>query len=251
MTNDLTIRGREDDLIRELERIPAILAGREPDPYGYSVVVAGRVANVVLSDIQEAYIIKARGGMDASGMRWAPLKPETIARRRIGSKTRKKLGISKNTKRGLLSSKQNAKWNAIYRSKLPQAIAMHGPQKGSQLAAQMAWGILKKEGAKTRINDLANRQVEIMRDTDLLFSSLSPGVVDKPGSPPGQVFGINPGGFVIGSNVPYAAAQHAKRRLWPEPKDIPSAWLTRWLGALARGIVQVLPDHLQDVFKGA
>jgi phage gpG-like protein len=51
----------------------------------------------------------------------------------------------------------------------------------------------------------------LLRDKGILFNSLSMTL-----SRPGEVG--------VGSNVPYAIHAHAKRPLWPDPKDWPSRW---------------------------
>lgn len=52
------------------------------------------VGMVILGLIKKAFITKARGGTDESGLRWAPLSPVTIARRlgRTRPKPKKKAG---------------------------------------------------------------------------------------------------------------------------------------------------------------
>lgn len=251
MTNEeIRYRGNGAQLRRELLRIPAILAGKEPDPYGYTDAVVGRLGNAVLGTIQLAFIAKSRGGTDESGLKWAPLKRETIAQRRIGPGTAKAQGLGGKRERGLLTPTQNKRWKAIYGSRVGPLMLQLGPAAGRAMAAKIAWSILKKEGAKTRLEVLGNRQVEILRDTGVLFNSLSPGVESTPSSAEGQVFRLGRGGVVVGTNVPYAAPQHARRRLWPEPANFPASWMTGWANVLARGIAQVLPTHLASAFRG-
>lgn len=77
----IRFRGTRDELRRILAMVPAVCAGR-----GVAARAAQslqlRVGVALLSQIQQDYVTKARGGTGRDGVKWAPLKPATIARRR-------------------------------------------------------------------------------------------------------------------------------------------------------------------------
>lgn len=75
-------RGTKSELRAILRSIPAVLAGRSPDPYGVARDIQLRMGVALLSQVQQDFVTKARGGTGRDGITWAPLKPATIARRR-------------------------------------------------------------------------------------------------------------------------------------------------------------------------
>lgn len=108
-------------------------------------------------------------------------------------------------------------------------------------AARRAWTILRREGANTLFDKYANRQVEILRDTGLLLNSLSPGATI-----PEQVFRVEPGAVVVGTNRKGAAAHHhgvpgklPQRRLWPDPKDWPDTWWADITDQIKQGLIDL------------
>jgi hypothetical protein len=74
-------RGNREDLRRVLRALPAILAGRVPDPLGIARMVQLRLGTVLLSKIQQAFLVKSRRGTGDDGIKWAELAPATIAAR--------------------------------------------------------------------------------------------------------------------------------------------------------------------------
>lgn len=79
---DLVFRGTRQQLQQVLASLPAILAGRAADPHQVARGLQLRVGVALLSQVQQDYLTKARGGTGRDGVKWKPLKPETIARRR-------------------------------------------------------------------------------------------------------------------------------------------------------------------------
>lgn len=197
--------------------------------------IATRMGVALLSQVQQAFIQKSRGGTGSDGIRWKPLKPETIARRRTTLDERRQLGISGRRERGLLTQDQNRRWKGIFASRLTQLMA-RGMEAGEAkaLAASIAWAILKNEGARTLLAVLGSRTVDIGRDTGILLRSLTPGVEDRPSGASDQIFEVSPGLVIVGTNVPYASDFHRERPLWPE--TIPDAWMRAVNRAAARGI---------------
>lgn len=77
-------RGPRVRLLGALRFLPRMLAGRVSDPTGEVRILLTRVGLAALGVIRDAFLVRARGGTDASGMVWKPLEPETIAARRAG-----------------------------------------------------------------------------------------------------------------------------------------------------------------------
>jgi phage gpG-like protein len=135
-------------------------------------------------------------------------------------------------------------------------MARFGEGKAKAIAAGHAWNVLKAEGAKTKLEVYGNRVVDILRDTGVLFNSISPGYLDgteyTPPSGEGgdkQVFRALQDGIVIGTTVIYAAAHNKgkgvpKRQIFPE--RIPAVWARRWAGvgiqAIGNGMRQAFGE---------
>jgi hypothetical protein len=87
-----------------------------------------------------------------------------------------------------------------------------------------------------RGKDFQASDVEILRDTGELLTSLTPKVVvgDTPPVVPKQVFRLEHASVIIGTNREWALDQHEgrphrvpplpQRRLWPAPNRWPSSW---------------------------
>ena len=116
---------------------------------------------------------------------------------------------------------------------------------------------LKEEGAKTKLEVYGNRQVEILRDTGVLFNSLSPGRLDDAGgspsySPPSgdggdqQIFESLTNGVIVGTNVPYARIHNegdASKGIPARPivpKVAPQVWLDRWTNVGMEAVANAL-----------
>lgn len=240
----LVWKGTRADLVLTLRRLSAALAGTGSSA-GVSravraILIRGAVA--LLSRVQQAFVVKARGGVGDDGIRWPRLSRKTIAARRTTRAERKALGVGGRRTRGLLTPAQDKRWRGIFASTLAHMNA-RGVAGGAARAAAIAWATLKREGAKTKLDVLGGRTVEILRDTGMLLRSLTPGFEDAPTKQPGQVVEVTPGKVAVGSNVPYAATHHRgrpgripARRLWPTD-GIPSAWSRAMGDAMIRGIV--------------
>lgn len=64
--------------------LPALLAGRAPDPTGIAEGILLGMGMALLGEVQRDFITKARGGVGRDGIKWEPLKEETVRRRRKG-----------------------------------------------------------------------------------------------------------------------------------------------------------------------
>src|SRR3989304_5315535 len=194
-----------------------------------------------LSLIKEAFVIRARGGTDDSGLKWEPLKRATVAGRR--PPPHKKVG---ERPRGLLTVAQDDLWRKVYGTTLARLKGKGfavGDAKG--LAAAQAWITVKAAGGKTRLDTLGGRQVDILRDTGTLLNSLSPGKDGHSGHE-NQIFRLEAGSVIVGTNRKGAAAHHygtsrlPQRPLWPEPAKWPAYWWELLVGVAKSGIAAMV-----------
>ena len=236
------------------------LGGHVADPELERLVhgIRLRAGMVALSLIQEAFVIKARGGTDDAGIKWDPLSPRTIAYgRRLGpGDPRPYRASTRYGSRPYLTDAQDRRWKRIYATRRAWLIARHGlsEEDAGARAAQIAWATLKEEGAKTKLELLGSRDVEIGRDTGRLLASLGPGtdrpqdhpLESAPAPPPDpaevgdRILRDEPGIVIVGTNVEYAGTFHARRPLWPYDGVLPDAWQEEILDAVATGISEAL-----------
>jgi hypothetical protein len=254
--NVLHVRASKAWVLRVLRQVPHAAA------HGVAArALLVRLGLTALGRIKGAFVVKARGGTDEAGERWAPLSRRTIAygrrHRKIGRQgqvTRRYLPRGK-ARSGYapsyaLTDRQRARWWDLYR----QGVGRYGHTvEGKAHAAAYAWFRLKQEGGVKTLMDLyGSAGVEILRDTGLLFNSLSPGVAadaggTNPPKPPHQVFRVSPGLVIVGTNRKGAASQHRgipgrlpQRRLWPAPARWPASWWNELLEACTLGVADLI-----------
>lgn len=231
-----------------------MLVGKSPDTQGIAKGVFIALGFAALSDIKSDFIRKSRGGVGEDGERWQPLTREYLAYgRRFGrgeqAALKKAAGLGKGNRfapgknKGLLTADQLKQWNRIFAQSLSRfLLSMPSPEAAARAAA-VAWIELKNQGAKTKLQVYGSRKVEILRDTGVLFNSLSPGKIStigpnatytKPSE--NQIFDTLKNGVIVGTNVPYAAVHnygHASRPKMPKrqfiPEEVPEIWWQRWL----------------------
>lgn len=251
----LYVRISRPELRRRLALLPAILAGRAPDEFNIQRGFMLRLAVAFLEKVKLAFITKARGGTDEAGESWPKLSRKYLAYgRRFGrgeqAALKKAAGLGRaNNRRGLLTAAQDKRWKKIYARNLAWLAARESIGEAKAHAASIAWAQLKREGAQTKLDVYGNREVEILRDTGILFNSLSPGLLSPRGADaaysakPNQIIRFRQGELIVGTEVPYASRHHngvkvPQRRLWP--RNIPASWyayFTRQADAgLAKGI---------------
>lgn len=219
--------------------------------YGYTnyvMPILDRMGVALLSQIQQAFIVKSRGDTGSDGIKWEPLKPETIAQRRIGVGDLLAIGVKgskipKGRVRGLLTGDQDARWRKIFHQVYMRNVYEMGDAAAKAKAGSVAWTILKAEGAQTKLMVLGSRQVDILRDTGVLFRSLSPSRAGF--EPEGQVFEIAPGEVTVGTNIkPWHHAgipgKLPARPFWPLDDSIPEAWWAAVFDAARNGIAEAL-----------
>lgn len=223
--------------LRELAgNLPALLSGRSnpggaADRIRETVLRAGAVE--LLRLVQEAFLAKARGGTGSDGVTWKPLDPKTIAyhRRHPGlTAIRGKAARQKRAGRPLLTEEQDRVWRRIYAQVLART-------QDSAQAGGAAWAMVKAMGGKTILAEYGGVKVEIGRDTGRLLNSLNAG------SPDG-LMEILRNSVVVGTNVKYAGAFHARRPLWPE--RLPDAWQESVAESMVRALMGALAREMQS-----
>lgn len=240
----VTWNGTREELHALLGRLPAVLSGRAPDPLGLARGLQLRLGVALLSKVQQAFLIKSRGGTGDDGITWPPLKRATVAQRRATAAERRAAGATGRRVRGLLTPAQDRRWRRIFATRRARFEAQGlGPGAASARAAQAAWAVLKAEGALTRLAAFGGRQVDTLRDTGELFRSFSPGVEDRPSGAEGQVFEVRPGAVTVGTNKkPWHHAgvpgRLPARPFWPDV--LPDAWWRHLLGVYARGLARAV-----------
>lgn len=251
----LEFHGTRGDLARLLGAIPTAMGG-SGDPYAVAVAIQLRAGVSLLSQIQQAFVVKSRGGTGSDGVKWKPLKPATIAQRRIGKGDLAAIGvrgtkIPKNRVRGLLTPAQDRRWRQVYGTRLARFMAsgMSGNE-ARAAAARIAWAVVKSEGAQTKLQVLGGRQVDIGRDTSRMFRSIAAGQdarnVDDPAATIGksgeaeQVFLTPPARVIVGSNCPYLPKFHQVRPVWPAGGKLPAPWADAVSRSIRAGIVRAI-----------
>lgn len=221
------------------------VTGEGPDPSGLVRSWQLAIGMAALASVREAFITKSRGGTDEMGITWPPLKPETIARRRIGKED--------------LKNPEIRRWNELRKSEEERMYNRYllslSEYEARQRARQVAPALASKKMGKTRVELLGNRTVDILRDTGRLFNSLMPAEQGYAGAD-GQaenVFEASDGIIRVGTNVKYAGTHQygnparnvpARPFFPPEAEMIPDLWWQDWLDASERAFLLVVLYYL-------
>ena len=253
-------RGTREDVVLIAEDVAGMLTGAIPDRSGVAKGFLLALGFAALSDIKQAYIKKSRGGTDEMGIKCPPLSAKYLAYgRRFGrgeqSRLKKTAGLGRahrtapGDKKGLLTRSQLKQWRFLFVQYLLRFRLSEGEQRAKAHAAAVAWNIMKRRGARTKLEVFGHRQVEILRDTGVLFNSLSPGLLSgkadqvsysKPTKKGGteQIFDVRPGEVIVGTNVEYASKHQkggkgllgfpARPFLPDENHPVPQVWWERW-----------------------
>ena len=221
LASDITIRVKltKAQLKTRLRHLPGYLSGAVPDRYRWGVIFKNALAHGLFTRIHEGFLAKSDGDEDDLGNTWKPLKQETIAARPLQPGERKRLGIKRGEKhRGLLTATQDRLWRGIFKSNFLRLASRMDEGAAKAMAGQIAWAVLKSQGAKTKLEVLGQRKVPILRVSDRLSDSLAPGSLNGPeyDPPDEQVYKRHHGSIEMGTAVPYAPNQHKTRRLWPK-----------------------------------
>lgn len=205
--------------------LPGILSGKKSDRYRLYHIFWGAVAYSMFDSIAKAFEAKSEGETDDLGNSWKDLDRDYKAYKRpvrtgdVPSNLRRRLQPSQNSL-GLLTPSQHKRWQQIFGTIYHAYKEKMGDVKAKELAGQLAWTRMKEQGAQTKRQVLGDRQVTILRVSDRLYLSLSPGKFNpasgyqKKNSR--QVFQLQSGKLIIGTNVPYANFHDDSRPVWPE-----------------------------------
>jgi hypothetical protein len=241
------VRVSSAQVFRRLGRLHEIAVGKKGGGSVWPQILVVRLGLVLLGLIKGAFLVKALGGTDDTGLKWRPLSPKTIAysRRHLGVPPKKRR--AKYRPSWMLTRQQRKRWWKLY----SHYLAVCRGDKAH--AARAAWKISKDEGAQTLIGVYGNAQVDILRDKGLLYNSLSPGVVVGtpppplyPPKPKHQVFRTRKGEVIVGTNRLWAWTHHEgtrripQRKLWPDPARWTSRWWSRILVQGQLGIVDLV-----------
>lgn len=267
-------------LARQLAyRLVSMTTGREPDSLGIARGVFTAIGCAALSDIKEDFVRKASGGTGEDGAKWAPLKPATIARRRLGPKDKQLPHIAdrmqaekdatKDARKRFAAAAKEKRKRLVARLSLSMSAAEAQKRAGEIISAERTAAdfrlrgqiALAKQTGQRRQDVLSQRHVETLRDTGVLLNSLSPGEISGTGPaatyrPPSvdggdsQVFSLFDSGVIVGTTVAYAKTHQEgdpSRNIPPRPllptRGVPQAWLERWASvaqaALAEGAKQL------------
>ena len=199
--------GTREQLNEKIRLFAAILSGDAPDDHNIARGFLSAIGFSFLANVREAYITKARGGTDEMGITWPPLAPSTIANRKVGPRDLKPgKGAVSQAMADAIKERQKIVKREEKKAFKRLIISMSAEQakaRARQIASAKATWIT----GKTKIETLGARNVEILRDTDALFLSLSPGVLtpdgyEKPFGEGGeaQIFEINEGVVIVGTN---------------------------------------------------
>ena len=244
MSRAIYFRGTEQQAIQRLGDFVGQLSGNAPTAVPFIVNgVYGALGVAALSDIKADYVRKAKGGTGEDGVKWKPLSPITIQKRRKGA-------VKPGEKKARTLKRLELKLYARL------SVSMSAPDALAE-AKRQAKAIMDSEDRNKLVDILLPQQdVEILRDTGVLLNSLSPGRMSNTGSytPPRgeggdeQVFEFLRGGVIVGTNVIYAGVHQfgdedrniPARPFLPIEHPTPQVWLDRWVAigevAVAEGI---------------
>lgn len=251
---DVLYRGTQADLVKLLTfDLPSLIEEGHGEVASAVLGFYYRIANVVLSNIQRDFVTKSRGGVGRDGIKWKPLDPKTIAARAVAKGELKALGFGGQRTRGLLTPDQDRRWKSIFASVLKrlQFAGKLSLVAAKAEAAKIAWATVKREGAKTKLQVLGSRIVDILRDEGLLLRSFTPGVETQPGSgAEGQIVRTVPRAVIVGSNQkPWhhhgVPGRLPARPFWPEDGSIPPAWWPEINAAVGRGLLALTQEVIR------
>ncbi len=228
------------------------ISGHENTQLQAAEAVHTAVGLAALSDIKADFVRKSRGETGEDGVKWARLSPKYLAYgRRFG--TGEKAALKKaaglgpgNRFRGLLTSAQDKRWRQIFARVVARLAASMGLGAAKARAGQIAWTVLKSDGAKTKLEVFGDRQHEILRDTGVLLNSLSPGQFEVSGQyipVADQIFALTASGVIVGTNVDYSSVHQngsTKKNIPARPflptDGAPQAWQERWTNVAALAV---------------
>ena len=165
-----------DDIIKS---IPGVIAGRERDQFKLHNKFWGAVALSMYQSLNKAFDDKSQGGQDDLGNSWDDITERTKAYSRPifpGDVPRRmRLNERRTDTIGLLSPAEYKRWRYIFAIIFNKDKDKLGNKEAKARAARVAWDILKKAGAQTKIDVLGSRDLLILRNADRLYRSFLSG----------------------------------------------------------------------------
>jgi hypothetical protein len=261
------IKGRRSEVRRALLDLPRVFAHGD-----LAEGFRNLIGFALLANIKDAFVTRSGPcgprpgfGPSAAGYAWEKLAPSTIAQRRVGPRERK--GFRKSSADARKERvKRRGFEKQLYRQYvtgfIAQGIGLENARYMARKRAHREVMFRYRDLAKTKVDLLGQRQVEILRDTGVLLNSLSPGQISedgrtytKPGGAGGdlQLMQQAAGEVVIGTALEYAAYHHSEeprsrlpqRRLWP--RFIPGEWWNDVAAVAGRA----MPDIAIEVARRA
>jgi hypothetical protein len=247
----IVVKASQAEVMRELSRLGKLISGGASGAGGFVRAMQIRVGLAILQRIKAAFIVKARGGVDECGDRWAPLSRHTVAyTRKHPGVPRKRPFWDHHPSFAAKPAQRDRWWSLYFKFKARYGAS----QAGKRRAAATAWMVLRLEGKapKTLMERYGDVKVEILRDRSILYNSITPGADadSAPLFPPRvkeQVFRPGTGQAIIGTTRKHARSHHdgipgriPQRRLWPEPAKWTTPWWSDALDQFRKGVVEII-----------
>lgn len=255
-TTHVVTEDRRPEIERIIRALPAMLAGRVPDEHGIAAGFRARLGWAFFSLVAPSFNAKGRGQQDSAGESWPELSAAYLAYQRpvTGRKPPKAGGLAPGGKDGFLTPELFRLWRRTYAERLAWFIMRMPDDEAKGRAAAIAWIVVKKAGAKTKLEVFGSRKAgsdyQMLVDVGTLRRSILPGVLvndDQVNSeyrpPQGQEYDAQQSRLVVGSTVPYAKYHHhaknpkRRRRLWPE--RFPDDWWRQIRDVTASGFARM------------
>lgn len=207
-----------------------------------------RIANALTSQIQQDFLTKSRGGVGRDGITWPELSPETIAARTVSPKDEREVRRALKEYREKSYREELARLRAAaFSSFEPRTITKADLKIDDVLikrARKYAKELTDAVAKHLRKKVLSAREVDILRDTGVMFRAFTPGVGVQEPHNPGQVFEVRPGQITVGNKEkPWhqLGGEHLPARSsWPIDDTIPEAWWPAIIAAAERGMRDAL-----------
>ena len=165
----------------------------------------------------QASQVKSDGMPDEFGNTWKPITEHTKIYRTLSSAEKRRFGVTKKLKRGLLTEEEDKVWKRVFASNYHHLSYWVGQKEAKSRAAKIAWTVVKEMGARTKKSAFRGRDARILYATGRLIESLRPSRTGsgyyRPNSD--QIAEFNGTKIVIGTKVKYARLVSKVRPLMP------------------------------------
>lgn len=222
--NTVHTRKTPEQIRKALADLVLAVQGRS-DATGLLQAFTLRLGYGLLSCFYQAYLTKAKGGTDESGIRWDPIKRETVAysRPHPGLEGKRQQAAAEGRPgRPLLSREQDTLWRRSYAEHYHR-LEGEGESSPSGHAAAIAWMITKRAGGKTILDTYGDTPVEIGRSSGRALNGMAMAVRSQASNDDCQVR-EQPGQVEVAMRVSYMVHFHKKRPLWDGSRPFPRAY---------------------------